>query len=106
LMVFDMDGWAYAVVDNLLRKSNVGNLEQGTRLRPGYGGQAREQEKPGVRESATRDWALQRNLARGLIRQRSFCVFARRLSVAAASPRRCVLVLCTPLASLAPAPSV
>ena len=63
-MVYDMDGWAYAVVDNLLRKGNAGNGEPGTRLRPGYGGQAREREKPGVRDSATRDLALRRNWAR------------------------------------------
>jgi hypothetical protein len=30
LMEFDRHFWAYAVVDNLLRKSNVGNWEQGT----------------------------------------------------------------------------
>ena len=63
-MAFYMHGWAYAVVDNLMQKSNIGNREQGTgnrkpgdtfarggnggnrergtRLRPGYGGQAGE----------------------------------------------------------------
>ena len=30
LMVFDMDYWAYAVVDNLMQKGNVGNGERGT----------------------------------------------------------------------------
>jgi hypothetical protein len=55
LMVFDMDGWAYAVVDNSLRKSNVGELSVLSPPRPrrtrrkdwarnGHGGQAGEQE--------------------------------------------------------------
>jgi len=39
LTVFDMDEWAYAVVDNLLRKGNTGDRE------PARGGQARGRAK-------------------------------------------------------------
>ena len=54
LMVFDMDYWAYAVVDNLLQKNNAGRREQGNGEQPGIGIRQKRNAAP----AALRPWSL------------------------------------------------